>query len=198
MVEHEQHGTFHLSSISKSGALTMRIPSERSASADAATMSKSLLHATIRYQLRAPLRSNKLNFSTIESSCGSTSNHFNRLAISGRTNFCRLARTCYDILFCKWGLVCIPLIWRQAWRWELSPKSGKPHSRASLRDLDHARLHPGPGRSALACGRARNLDGIDCHSRGARNLALLLHAHVRRSLIGDASCGSSFSGCFLA
>src|SRR4051812_22874094 len=27
---------------------------------------------------------------------------------------------------------------------------------------------------------------------------LLLHAHLRRSLIGDASCGSCFSGCFLA
>ena len=41
---------------------------------------------------------------------------------------------------------------------------GKPHSRARLRDLDGAWVHPRPRRSALACGRARNLDGIDGHA----------------------------------
>ncbi len=38
---------------------------------------------------------------------------------------------------------------------------GKPHSRARLRDLELAWLRTRSGRSALACGRARNLDGID-------------------------------------
>src|SRR6266568_91007 len=38
---------------------------------------------------------------------------------------------------------------------------GKPHSRARLRDLDLAWLRTWSGRSALACGRAGNLDGID-------------------------------------
>ena len=41
---------------------------------------------------------------------------------------------------------------------------GKPHSRARLRDLDLAWLRTRSGRSALACGRARNLDGIDGHA----------------------------------
>src|SRR4029077_14397506 len=35
---------------------------------------------------------------------------------------------------------------------------GKPHSRARLRDLDLAWLRTRSGRSALACGGARNLD----------------------------------------
>ena len=39
-------------------------------------------------------RLRQLNFSIIEISLISTSNHFNRLATSERTNFCRLARTC--------------------------------------------------------------------------------------------------------
>jgi hypothetical protein len=49
----------------------------------------------------------QLNFSIIEIFFDSRSNHFNRLASSERTNFCRLARTCYDIL--SWGLECIPI-----------------------------------------------------------------------------------------
>src|SRR6266446_8585082 len=40
---------------------------------------------------------------------------------------------------------------------------GKAHSRARLRDLDLAWLRIWSGRSALACGRARNLDGVDGH-----------------------------------
>src|SRR5262245_47981246 len=49
-------------------------------------------------------RLRQLNFSTIAAFRG---NHFNRLATSGRTNFCRLARTCYDIV--PWGLECVPV-----------------------------------------------------------------------------------------
>jgi hypothetical protein len=41
---------------------------------------------------------NWLKQGTIETFFDSMSNHFNRLATSARTNFCRLARTCYDIL----------------------------------------------------------------------------------------------------
>jgi hypothetical protein len=41
---------------------------------------------------------------------------------------------------------------------------GKTHSRARLRDLDLAWLRTRSGRSALACGGARNLDGIDGHA----------------------------------
>jgi hypothetical protein len=43
-------------------------------------------------------------------------------------------------------------------------ESGKPHSRARLQDLDLAWLHTRSGRSALACGRARNLNGIHDHA----------------------------------
>src|SRR5947209_9784306 len=41
---------------------------------------------------------------------------------------------------------------------------GKPHSRARLRDLDLAWFCTWPSRSALACGRVGNLDGIDDHA----------------------------------
>jgi hypothetical protein len=41
---------------------------------------------------------------------------------------------------------------------------GKPNSRARLRDLDLAWLRTRSCRSALACGRARNLDGIGGHA----------------------------------
>jgi hypothetical protein len=52
-------------------------------------------------------RLRQLNFSIIEIFFDSTSNYFNRLATSERTNFCRLARTCYYTL--SWGLECIPV-----------------------------------------------------------------------------------------
>lgn len=61
---------------------------------------------SIFHKLSTPTRSaclRQLNFSTIETFCELTSNHFSRLAISGRTNFCRLARTCYGHPALKWG-----------------------------------------------------------------------------------------------
>src|SRR2546430_17473013 len=44
------------------------------------------------------------------------------------------------------------------------PQPRKPHSRARLRDLGLTWLCARPSRSALACGRAGNLDGIDDHA----------------------------------
>src|SRR5262245_60715996 len=45
------------------------------------------------------------------------------------------------------------------------PQPRKPHSRARLRDLDRTWLCARPSRSALACGRAGNLGGIDGRAR---------------------------------
>src|SRR5437868_6355593 len=41
----------------------------------------------------------------------------------------------------------------------------RPHSRARLRNLDHTWIRARPSRSALACGRAGNLGGIDGRGR---------------------------------
>jgi hypothetical protein len=42
---------------------------------------------------------------------------------------------------------------------------GKPHSRARIRDLDCTWLRARPSRSALACGGAGNLGGINAWAR---------------------------------